>query len=227
MSRGPRQRPGARIWPAVAVAAFISFPGDEGLAGEGGGSAVNDSADRTLPLRTAWIPVAGRRRLQNLDIALKDQDGRPRTLSTLVDKPVLMTFFYTRCQNARKCSTTVSQLATLQRRLMEAGVADKVRLLAITFEPQHDTPERIARYVTARGLKLGPHAVGVQLDGERHQRLVDELSVPVSFNAGWVSTHGVEAALLDAHGRLARKYTTLVWNNQQVVEDLQRLLREP
>jgi protein SCO1 len=179
-----------------------------------------------VDLQTPWAPIAERTRLQNLDIPFKDHDGRPGVLGNLVDKPVLITFFYTRCQNARKCSMAVSRLGALQRQLAQAGIEGQVRLLAISYEPQFDTPERINRYATDRGLRLGENALAIQLDSDRHQRLVDELQAPANYNAGWVNTHGVELSLLDARGRLVRKYHTLLWDNDQVVKDLRKVITE-
>lgn len=179
-----------------------------------------------VPLFTPWVAAGERSRLQNLDIAFKDQDGRSGVLGDLVDKPVLVTFFYTRCQNSRKCSMAVSRLGTLQRHLAQAGIEDKVRLVAITYEPQFDTPERLHRFATDRGLRLGENALAIQLDSDRHQRLVDELQAPVNYNAGWVNAHGVELSLLDARGKLVRKYHTLLWDNDQVAKDLRQVLTE-
>lgn len=120
----------------------------------------------------------------------------------------------------------VSRLGALQRELMQAGIDDKVRLLAISYEPQFDTPERINRYATDRGLRLGENACAIQLDGARHRQLVDEVQAPANYNAGWINTHGVELSLLDAGGRVVRKYHTLLWDNDQVVSDLKRILNE-
>jgi len=179
------------------------------------------------PLFTEWIPASRRRRLHNADIALKDQDGRDRTLADLLDQPALITFFYSRCQNAEKCSIAMSQLALLQRQLKQIGIEKRVRLIAITYEPQFDTPERMNRFATDRGLRLGEHALTIQLDGKRHQQFVDEMLAPVNYNSGWVNTHGVELSLVDARGQLVRKYTTLLWRNEQVVKDLKRVMAEP
>jgi protein SCO1 len=177
-----------------------------------------------IPLWTPWVPTAERSRLQGLDIAFKDQDGRSGTLGNLIDRPVLVTFFYSRCLNSRKCSMAVNRMGALQRRLAEDGMDGKVRLLAITYEPQFDTPERINRYATDRGLRLGENALALQLDTARHQQLVDELQAPVNYNAGWVNAHGVELSLLDAKGRLVRKYHTVLWDNDQVAKDVREVL---
>jgi protein SCO1 len=177
-----------------------------------------------IPLWTPWVPSAERSPLKGLDIAFKDQDGRSGVFGDLVDRPVLVTFFYSRCLNSRKCSMAVNRMGALQRHLAEDGMGGKVRLLAISYEPQFDTPERINRYATDRGLRLGENALALQLDTDRHQQLVDELQAPVNYNAGWVNAHGVELSLLDGQGRLVRKYHTVLWDNDQVAKDVKEVL---
>lgn len=177
-------------------------------------------------LYTPWVPVAQRTRVQNLDIGYRDHDGRTGMLRNVVDRPVVVTFFYTRCQNAKKCSMAVSRLGALQRQLAKAGIDDKIRLLAISYEPQFDTPERIHRYATERGFHLGENALALQLDAARHELLVDELQAPANYNSGWINTHGVELSLLDGRGRLFRKYHTVLWDNDQVLTDLRHVLSE-
>lgn len=177
-------------------------------------------------LYTAWVPVAERTRVQNINIGFLDHDRRAGVLLNLIDRPAVITFFYTRCQNAKKCSMAISRLGALQRQLAKTGIEDKVRLLAISYEPQFDTPERIHRYATDRGFRPGTNALVLQLDAARHQRLVEELQAPANYNAGWINTHGIELNLLDGRGRLVRKYHTLLWDNDQVVTDLRRVLSE-
>ena len=177
-------------------------------------------------LYTPWARAGERSRLRNLDIVFKDHDGREGLLREVVDRPIVITFFYTRCQNARKCSMAMNRMGALQRQLAKAGLADRVRLLAITYEPQFDTPERIHRFASDRGVRLGDNARALQLEPKRHQRLVDELQAPANYNAGWINTHGVELSLLDANGCVVRKYHTVLWDNEQVVRDLQRVLEE-
>ena len=215
---------------SVCALLGLMIPGTSGALASGPEVGCHDGHGKEetmgVPLFTPWVVAGERSRLQNLDIAFKDQDGRSGVLGDLVDKPVLVTFFYTRCQNSRKCSMAVSRLGTLQRHLAQAGIEDKVRLVAITYEPQFDTPERLHRFATDRGLRLGENALAIQLDSDRHQRLVDELQAPVNYNAGWVNAHGVELSLLDARGKLVRKYHTLLWDNDQVTKDLRQVLTE-
>lgn len=184
------------------------------------------AAHAPQPIASEFLLAPKRTRLKNLDIAYKDHDGRDGVIRNLVDRPMLITFFYSRCQNSKKCSMAVSRLSALQRQLAQAGIDERVRLLAISYEPQFDTPERINSFASARGLRLGQNALALQLDSAREQQLTDELQAPVNFSSGWVNTHGVELSLLDADGRVVRQYHTMLWDNDQVLKDVQRLLAE-
>lgn len=184
-----------------------------------------DSAEvDDTPKVPTWEPEGEALGIGDLTLPFTDQEGETGRLAELVDRPVLLTFFYSRCQNSRKCPMTLSRLATLQKRLGEAGLEDRVRLLAVTFEPQFDTPERLKRYAVNRGLTLGPNARALRFAPPDQRTLVDDLRVPVSYNAGWVNGHGVELNLLDAEGRLVRKYHSVLWTGPRVVDDLRRLL---
>jgi protein SCO1/2 len=211
---------------AVIDCLLLSVSAVADLPNPGVNEAATDRESLDPPLYTAWVPFEQRTQLQSLSIRFKDHDGRPGVLRDLMNKPAVITFFYTRCQNGRKCSMAVGQLGALQRQLAQAGIADKVRLIAISYEPQFDTPERINRYATDRGFSLGENALALQLESNQQQRLVDELQAPANYNAGWINTHGVELSLLDANGRLVRKYHTLIWDNDQVAKDLRKVISE-
>lgn len=175
-------------------------------------------------LMTPWIAPDNRARLNGMDIRYADQDGRTGVLGDLMNKPVVITFFYSRCENAAKCSMTVSRLAALQHTLRARGLDSRARVLAITYEPQFDTSERIHRFGSDRGLAFGPDAKALRIETDELRRLVEMIEAPVNYNAGWVNTHGVELTLFDGRGRLVRKYHTIGWTNTAVAADLNRVL---
>jgi cytochrome oxidase Cu insertion factor (SCO1/SenC/PrrC family) len=175
---------------------------------------------------TNWAAAAQRRRLHGLDVRYQDHDGRRGSIDELTGKPILLTFFYSRCQNSAKCSAAVARMAALQGLLKQHGLDTRVRLLVITYEPQFDTPERLNRFSRDRGLVLGENALALRLDEGDHQRLVDEIEAPVNFNSGWVNTHGVELTLIDSEGRIVRKYHTVLWDNSIIQMDIGRALAE-
>jgi len=173
-----------------------------------------------------YIEAKDRKEVINKNISLTDHNGLKREFTELIDRPTLLTFFYTRCQNDAKCSATISQLASLQNHLSNLSLNNKVKLVAITFEPQHDSPDLLKRYLTDRGVKLGNEAMAIKLDTESHQALLKELVIPVGYNSGWVNSHGIEAVLMDRDKRIVRKYNSLFWNTSELLTDFTRLLKE-
>ena len=47
-----------------------------------------------------------------------------------------------------------------------------------------------------------------------------KLEIAVNFNSSGVNIHGLQLLLFDKHGRLARIYRTLIWDNAEVLNDL-------
>jgi len=181
-------------------------------------------AENAEESRSIWQLPNQRLRLLSLDVAtVIDQEGETYPMSRLADKPILLVFFYTRCQNARKCAATIAQLAMLQREMIARGWEDKARLIAITFEPEFDTPKRLKQFTVDYGMVHGSNARAISIEEKSHNYLLKELDTPVCYNSGWVNSHGIEAVLLDANGRIARKYSSLGWDNTVVLDDFQHL----
>jgi cytochrome oxidase Cu insertion factor (SCO1/SenC/PrrC family) len=191
----------------------------------------NKRSDETPPIlygieHSPYIEAKDRKEVINKNISLTDHNGLKGEFTELIDRPALLTFFYTSCQNDNKCSATISQLASLQNHLNSLSLSHKIKLVAITFEPQHDSPDILKRYLTDRGVKLGNGAVGIKLENEGHQAFLKELMIPVGYNSGWVNGHGIEAVLVDKDERIVRKYNSLFWNTSVLLADFTKLLRE-
>ncbi len=75
------------------------------------------------------------------DFSLVERSGRRVTLADLQGKVWLANFIYTEC--AETCPTQSLQLSRLQG---EFATTPDLRLVSITVDPEHDTPEVLARY---------------------------------------------------------------------------------
>ncbi|AFK18232.1 SCO family protein [Haloferax mediterranei ATCC 33500] len=75
---------------------------------------------------------------------------RPVTTTDFVgERHLLLTFVYTRCEGI--CLNLGQNLVQVQARAAEAGFTDDIALGAITFDPEHDTPERLKSWGAERG----------------------------------------------------------------------------
>lgn len=123
-----------------------------GVAGCGGGAGqpetyldVSDPRDADVypyPVHGEQLPAA------TLEAPLRDEDVAVRD----IDRDVVMTFFYSYCQTV--CPRLVSVLRNVQTAAAEDGHTDDVALVAVTFDPERDTAERLAEYAEAANVDM-------------------------------------------------------------------------
>lgn len=80
------------------------------------------------------------------DFSLVDRSGRRITLADLLEKVWIVNFFYTECTDT--CPLQTANMARLQADL--AGESE-LRLVSISVDPEHDTPEVLSEYATRFG----------------------------------------------------------------------------
>lgn len=114
----------------------------------------------------------------------------------------LVDFVYTRCQTI--CLAMGSSFQQMQRVLQERG--GKVKLLSISFDGNHDTPEVLRAY--AAKLSADPalwRFVRMQ-DPKGTQRLLADFQVVVIPNGRGDFEHNAALLVVDQKGRLVRVF---------------------
>ncbi len=182
------------------------------------------AAERSMV--TPWLPESQRSATTLAALSFNDHDKNSLTFGDLSGQPLALIFFYSSCHNANKCSLAVSRLAMLQEALRRAGIADFVRLAAITYDPDFDTSLRLRKFGENRGLELGPQAMMLRASQQALQQLIATLPVQVNYGAGQINAHRLQLFLLDKHGRYVRQYHSVSWSDPLVVADLQQLTNE-
>ena len=163
------------------------------------------------------------------DAALLDQRDRRRSLSEWTGTPTLITFIYTRCPLPTFCPLMDRHFAAIQREAAaDPALTGRVRLVSISFDPDHDTPEVLAAHAAALG---ADPAVWTFLTGDRItvDRLAARIGVGVVRGAAAADeiTHTLRTVLVGADGRLARLYAGNGWTPAEVLADLRDALRRP
>ena len=75
------------------------------------------------------------------EFALPERSGETVTGETLAGAPYIVSFFFARCGGP--CPKLLGNVAKLQSRLPDGS---PVKLVSITVDPKHDTPEYLATY---------------------------------------------------------------------------------
>lgn len=158
---------------------------------------------------------------------LIDQDGRPFGARELRGHVYVADFIFTTCTYS--CPRLTSRMASLQPRLR--ALPGGVRLVSISVDPTHDTPERLREYaqryhadtamwtfVTARDeQEMQAVARGFLAGVSRGERLPDGTWNPVQL------AHSNRFALVDAQGRMRGSYDADDEGLARLVRDAERL----
>lgn len=151
-------------------------------------------------------------------VPLQDQDGRRTTFGQwFSDRPAVLTFFYTRCPNPNKCSLTITKLAELHRRMDAAGLAGRVRIAAVTYDPGYDHPTRMRHYGQARHLQFGDD-VAMLRAVEGNELLRRHFQLRVGYVGSIVNRHAIELYLTAPGGRPVHTWAQTRWDIDEVLE---------
>lgn len=159
-----------------------------------------------------------------IDVELEDQDGRTvRYGGFLSQKPSIVAFFYTRCNNPNKCSLTVTKLARLQRAIREAGLRRQLRIAAITYDPAYDLPPRLRAYGENRGVIFDEDNRFLRAQTE-FTAIQEYFELGVNFGQALVNRHRIELFVLDNTGHIAATFARLQWDVHDVLDHARALL---
>ena len=139
------------------------------------------------------------------DFALVDQDGKPVALADLRGKTLLLDFVYTHCPGP--CPILTGRHVAVQRAL-PAELAERVRFVSISLDPERDTPEALRSYASARGADLARWSF---LTGEADvvADVLQRYGVGAKPGKNGEIDHLVITYLIDREGRIARRFAGL------------------
>ena len=130
------------------------------------------------------------------DVGLEDQDGHPFALTDLRGRVVLVDFIYTSCPSV--CVRLGETFRAVHARLLP-GVA----LVSISFDLEHDTPERLAGYGRLHGADGRLWRIARPASAEGAAELLRAFGVKVIPDGRGGFVHNAAVHLVDARGRLA------------------------
>jgi protein SCO1/2 len=156
------------------------------------------------------------------DFTLVDQAGRRVALSSLHGKVLAVNFIYTRCALPQFCLRVSNNFGVLQKRFARQLGGDLV-LLTITFDPQRDTPEALARY--ASQWKADPktwHFLTGPVTDVR--RVCSQFGVDYFPDEGLMN-HSLRTAIIDREGTLVASIEGNQYTPEQLGDLVQAALR--
>lgn len=115
-------------------------------------------------------------------------------------RSTLVTFVYTRCTTI--CVVIGYEFKQLQEQIVRRGLSDKVQLLSISFDPEHDTSEELAEY--ARRMHADPFIwrIATVRDERDLRKLLDAFGIVVIRDELGGFQHNAALHVVDPNGQL-------------------------
>jgi protein SCO1 len=158
------------------------------------------------------------------DLVLEDHGGNPLPYSAyFTGKPAIVVFFYTRCDNPNKCSSTITRLGEFQSALADAGLESEVRIAAVTYDPLYDLPFRLDSYCRNRGMVLNDDSRAFRIPAGMTQML-RYFDSGVSYIGSIVNQHATELFIVGSDGQITDRFQQLQWQVPEVMAQLRKQL---
>jgi protein SCO1/2 len=137
--------------------------------------------------------------LYQLHEKLDDQDGRAIGLDVHRGHPVLVTMFYASCPDT--CPLIVETLRDIERQLDETQ-RRQVRVLLISFDAEHDTPQALTALAQTRHIDTSRWTLA-HADAATVRRIAAALNVQYRQLPSGTFSHSTMISVLGKHGEIA------------------------
>ncbi len=161
------------------------------------------------------------------DFKVRNQDGRMIHLDSFSGKALLITFIYTRCPSPDFCPRMTRNFASLEKQLAaNPALYSKTHLICISFDPEHDTPERLraygATYLGSDAKNAFAHWEFAVPERSELVKMARFFNLGMTDNADSTITHSLSTTLIGPDGKVEHFYPGNEWTVSQVLEDMKR-----
>ena len=153
--------------------------------------------------------------------------------SLLGDKIVLLTFIYSSCTDLNGCPLATAVFYKIKERFKDnPELANKIRLISVSFDPEHDTPEVMGLY--------GAGFEGGQPEWHFLTTESEEILLPIANSYGQMRikqydsegnytgamAHVLRAFLIDREKNVRQEYSVSFLHDELVSTDIKTLMIE-
>lgn len=170
------------------------------------------------------------RTLTDTTYALVNQDSSAVTFpDDFLGTPIVLGTIYTNCPNI--CPQITANMKRIRRQLPDTSA---VQFVSVTFDPQRDTPARLAAYRQEFGLSgtswqfltADTTTIGALMDrlDVRHTIKGTDREFPTTVpDSAYVFNHSNQITLIDSQGRVRAEYAGSQTPPDLIVSDLEKI----
>lgn len=160
------------------------------------------------------------------DCLLTNQLGQPLRLSDAKGRALALTFIFTRCPLPTYCPRMNKHFAEVSDALSQSGAPSNWHLLSISFDPEFDTPERLASYAGNYGSNPA-HWTFATGATEEIRRLGANFGLTFAREGGSFN-HNLRTVVVDAAGKVQKVFTNNEWKPGELIEEMKKaMLAQP
>lgn len=157
------------------------------------------------------------------DVKLQDQDGNEISWNTFFSgKYTVLSFFYTRCHNPRKCIQTIYNLVDIQKSLKDFPELTGVQTAAITYDPEYDKSPILKAYGNNRLFNFDEHNKMFRV-AEGMEQLIDQLNIGVNYKGENVNVHRIEVYIINPEGKIEKSFLRFQAKADLILKELQMI----
>jgi protein SCO1/2 len=191
------------------------------LVGCGGG---NEPAVEVTkpPSPQASNPLMGESVRDFPDTGLIDQDSNPVSFEGLPEKPVMISFIFTRCPMSSMCPRVTEQMATIQERVNRQG-KHPAHFVLVTFDPEYDRPPVLREYASEYNIDFTNFSLWTG-PPETIRSLTDRFQIMVKREEGQPVVHNMKTYLIDRNGVIRDRFPGSDWSVNEVLGPFRRMI---
>lgn len=157
------------------------------------------------------------------DCVLTNQLGKEIRLSDFKGRVLAFTFIFTRCPFPVYCPRMNQNFSAIQKELSQPGLGTNWQLLSISFDPEFDTPARMAKY--AEGYRHEPaHWSFATGTTEDVRKLGSSFSLAF-WREGALFNHNVRTVVVAPDGRIHKLFPGNEWKPADVAAEMKKFLQ--
>jgi protein SCO1/2 len=165
------------------------------------------------------------------DFAFLNQSGKIIHLAQFRGKVLMMTFIYTRCPLATYCPRMSHNFAEINTTLAsEPALYKRTHLLSVSFDPGYDTPAVLRSYGGAYTGKYTQetfeHWDFAAPPKKELAKVLKFFLVGVTPAQNHTLTHSLSTVVITPQGKIYKWYPTNDWTPQQLLADVDTLLKD-
>jgi protein SCO1/2 len=159
------------------------------------------------------------------DFKLHNQDGRPIHLGQFKSKALLITFIYTRCPLPDFCPRVTWNFSQVNKQLAaNPALYGKTHLLCVSFDPDHDTPDRLraygAPYLGSDAKDAFAHWDFAVPEKPVLLEMAKFFDVGITAGPDGTINHTLSTTLIGPDGKVVKFYPGNEWTVEQLATDV-------